>query len=291
MVPLGRLYLPPRPVTVQEEARMRSSFWFRSSLALGLSLVTLGCGETPSGLEPLATEGALSAEQALGIFEREHRGIGRGSPEVALELGQSPINLLPQRTVKFLSTDPVIHYQPFVLNDVRNLGETAKVVVNNESHILIRGKRYDLAQFHFHRDSEHAVGGRKSAMELHLVHVAHDGAIAVLGVLMETGRRHSALQTLWDAIPAEEGSSAAPGTLFDPTSLLPNLASPYFTYGGSLTTDPFTVGLTWVVYRQSIGISRDQLHQYAEKFEEPNARELQPMAGRTLFERVGGGAN
>ena len=34
----------------------------------------------------------------------------------------------------------------------------------------IRGKEYSLLQWHFHTPSEHAFGGDRQAMELHVVH-------------------------------------------------------------------------------------------------------------------------
>lgn len=38
------------------------------------------------------------------------------------------------------------------------------------SGVTIDGRRLTLVQFHWHRGSEHTLDGRRSTMELHLVH-------------------------------------------------------------------------------------------------------------------------
>lgn len=48
------------------------------------------------------------------------------------------------------------------------------------------GKRYDLLQFHYHAPSEHTVDGKYYPMEVHHVHKAADGEIAVIGVFIGT---------------------------------------------------------------------------------------------------------
>lgn len=48
--------------------------------------------------------------------------------------------------------------------------------------------KYKLIQVHFHRPSEHTIGGRSFAMEAHFVHRADGGTLAAVCVLMATGR-------------------------------------------------------------------------------------------------------
>lgn len=228
------------------------------------------------------------AQAALARFETDHKRVVRGNPDLHGLIGQSPIDIRINETRKFQSGDPVIRYAPFALTRIVNTGDNLKVYASGDSHITIGGKRYDLAQFHFHRTSEHAIQGKRAPMEVHLVHVASDGAIAVIGSLIERGSTSRALQSLWNLVPASP-SEVSSQAMFDPRQLLPGLDTPYFTYSGSLTTPPFTTGLTWIVQKQSIRLSAEQLRAYAHIFEEEDARPLQPTGGRTVYERVGGG--
>ena len=53
-----------------------------------------------------------------------------------------------------------------------------------------------------------------------------------------------------------------PGSL-DPTSLLPE-SKAYWTYLGSLTTPPFLESVIWIVFKNAIEMSHEQLEQVKE---------------------------
>lgn len=236
---------------------------------------------------PEALRDTPVAQAALARFDVEHNRIMRGNPELHGLPGDSPIDIRIQETRKFQSSDPVIRYTPFPLARVKHTGDNLKVYTSGDSHITIGGKRYDLAQFHFHRTSEHAIQGKRAPMEVHLVHVASDGAIAVIGSMIERGPASQALQAVWNVAPRSPSEVSSSAT-FDPGQLLPRPDTPYFTYSGSLTTPPFTTGLTWIVQRQPIRLSAAQLRAYADIFAQDDARPLQPLGGRVVYERVGG---
>lgn len=48
-------------------------------------------------------------------------------------------------------------------------------------------------------------------------------------------------------------------TRFDPACLLPSNTEDYWTYHGSLTTPPLTESVTWIVMKQHIEVSHDQV--------------------------------
>jgi carbonic anhydrase len=282
----------------------------RSTAVLLLAAAILTACSDPSSTAPLdgveavtarvaapSTAAAARATAALANYERAHaalsgptgRGIVRddGNP-LWTALGQSPIDIPLNATRKLLSTDPRFAWEPFVPEIEPGVPELKVVAETTNAHITIRGLRYDLKQFHFHRESEHAIGGRKGALEVHFVHVAESGAIAVIGVLLEVGAANAALEPIWPAVPTIP-TALSSAARFNPSTLLPPSSTPYFTYSGSLTTSPFTTDLTWIVYKQPIRLSAAQLRRYAAAYPHPNARALQPLAGRTVFERVGGG--
>lgn len=48
-------------------------------------------------------------------------------------------------------------------------------------------------------------------------------------------------------------------TKFNPACLLPENIDDYWTYAGSLTTPPLTEAVTWIVMKQHIEVSHDQV--------------------------------
>lgn len=261
-------------------------------IAIGL---LYGCSkENAVVVEPILpqTPKQLSskAEMALLEFDLSHSSRRSGFPNLGNLSGQTPIDI-PKETRKFESKDPVIHYESFSLNEnniINNHGEYLKVHVTGENYITIRGKRYDLDQFHFHRDSEHALRGNKSSMEVHLVHVSTDGKIAVMGVFIQATRRENEkLELLFENSPLNEGTKSV-AKRFNPYDLLPKTAGRYYSYNGSLTTPnldftPNPDGLSWIVFDSPIHISSNQLEEYAAIYKEKNARVLQPLGGRPVW--------
>jgi carbonic anhydrase len=244
--------------------------------------------ETP--VIPPSNTISTKAELALLNFDLSHTSKKSGFPNLGDLSGQTPIDI-PKETKNFESKDPVIHYERFSLNNnniENHKGEYLKVFVTGENYITIRGKRYDLAQFHFHRNSEHALRGKKSAMELHLVHVSTDGKIAVLGMfIQETRRENEKLSILINNSPLVPNGLESIPYNYHPFDLLPKTSGKYYTYNGSLTTPnldfaPNRDGLSWIVFDSPIHISTNQLTKYAEIYEE-NVRVLQPLAGRTVW--------
>lgn len=50
-------------------------------------------------------------------------------------------------------------------------------------------------------------------------------------------------------------------TKFNPACLLPENIDDYWTYAGSLTTPPLTEAVTWIVMKQHIEVSHDQVRE------------------------------
>lgn len=269
----------------------------KKTVTVALSLVLMySCSKdvnttTETLVVPPSNSISTKAELALLNFDLSHSSRKTGFPSFGDLNGQTPIDI-PKETKRFESKDPVIHYESFSLNDnniENHHGEYLRIFTSGENYITIRGKRYDLAQFHFHRDSEHALRGKKSAMELHLVHVSTDGKIAVMGVfIQETRRENEKLKILFDNSPlVADGLNSIPKR-YNPFDLLPKTSGKYFSYSGSLTTPnldftPNPDGLNWIVFDSPIHLSSEQLQEYAEIYEEKNARVLQPLGGRQVW--------
>lgn len=257
-----------------------------------LIVCSIGCQkevQTVTQQTPPSQDRPVSAKASMALmeFEQSHSKKRSGFPSFGELRGQSPIDI-PEKTKRFETKDPVFHYEDFSLNthNVENFeGENLKIEVVGDNYITIKGKRYDLMQFHFHRNSEHALKGKKYGMEVHLVHASWEGDLAVVGVFMETIHRdNEKLEVLFENIPEIPNQVFSIDEQFNPISLLPRSSGSYFTYSGSLTTPAFTENLTWIVFESSIPVSKEQVHTYAEVFEELNVRPLQPLSGRTIWE-------
>jgi carbonic anhydrase len=145
--------------------------------------------------------------------------------------------------------------------------------------ITIGGKDFSLLQFHFHKESEHTVGGHRYPLELHLVHKAADGELAVLGVLFESGAANPALAPVFDAMATATATATALPSPVSPDALLPPDRSGW-AYSGSLTTPPCSEGVRWHVYATPATASPDQLAKFAHH---PSFRPVQALGARTVM--------
>jgi carbonic anhydrase len=143
------------------------------------------------------------------------------------------------------------------------------------------GRTYPLVQFHFHRPSEERINGRAFDMVAHLVHKDYDNSIAVIAVPMEKGTENPIIQTLWNYMPLEVGmESAPPEVTIDLARLLPEKRD-YYTYMGSLTTPPCTENVLWMVFKNPIPVSQEQVGIFARLYPN-NARPVQPVNDRLI---------
>ena len=161
-------------------------------------------------------------------------------------------------------------------------GHTVQVNVSAGNSIQVMGRRYELVQFHFHRPSEERIDGRQFDMVAHLVHQDIDGRLAVVAVLLDRGSAQPIVQKVWNNLPLEKGDEVAARGTINLNDLLPAERS-YFTYMGSLTTPPCSEGVLWMVMKQPVQISADQIGIFARLYP-MNARPIQSLAGRLIKE-------
>jgi len=192
---------------------------------------------------------------------------------------QSPINIAAGSTQDL--PEIAFHYRPTELNILNN-GHTIQVNCDAGSSIEITGAVYRLLQFHFHAPSEHRVDGKHSALEMHLVHQKADGALGVVGVMINTGQTNQQFAPIWDELPAKAGEARHnENTLVNAENLLPEQRT-YFRYDGSLTTPPCSEGVAWFVLQSPIEMSESQISTF-EKIINDNNRPVQPLKGREIL--------
>ncbi len=207
---------------------------------------------------------------------------GRMQPEYskcATGTRQSPIDI---RGGIAVDLEPIrFDYRPSGFSVIDN-GHTVQVNVEPGNSITVTGRRYELVQFHFHRPSEERINGRQFDMVAHLVHKDPDGRLAVVAVLLDRGSAQPLVQAVWNNLPLEKGDEVRAGTQIDLAKLLPEDRR-YYTYMGSLTTPPCSEGVLWMVMKQPVPISSEQVSIFSRLYP-MNARPIQQADGRLIKE-------
>ncbi len=196
----------------------------------------------------------------------------------ALGEQQSPIDL--SAAVPGEIAPPTLAWTPPAAATVVNDGRTIVVNLEGAGGLTHGATPFALKHFLVRHRSEHTIEGERFPLELHFIHQAENGALAVVGVMVKEGRENSTLAPVWEAAPRDEGSAALPRQI-TPTDLLPRNDAA-FHYAGSLTAPPCTENVTWTVMAQPIEASAAQIAAFAELFP-LNHRPLQPRNRRFVL--------
>ena len=194
---------------------------------------------------------------------------------------QSPIDISTTGAIGADLTDIAFNYTTSALN-VLNNGHTIQVNYDAGSSITVNGASYNLAQLHFHTPSEHKIDGESFPIEMHLVHISEEGGLAVVGVLFKEGAENEALAGIVDAIPPSKSDvKTIEGKSIDANALLPSETLEY-RYSGSLTTPPCSEGVKWLVLKNPLELSADQLADFKDVLG-TNNRPVQSLNAREIL--------
>jgi carbonic anhydrase len=220
--------------------------------------------------------------------QESEQASGKNDPYLACEQGkrQSPINIVTSAH-EDRHHDLVFRYQPTAMHVVHD-GHSYKGLSASNSLVLFDGQSYQFLQFHFHDPSEHHMDGTSYPMEMHLVHKNSEGKLLVIGVLAREGEELKELAQAGAWVKEQVGhrmlqsGEAVAGTYqFDLMKVLPKDREHFYAYGGSLTTPPCTEGVQWIVLKEPIELSRDQIHRFIRAYG-PIARPVQPLHDREI---------
>lgn len=165
---------------------------------------------------------------------------------------------------------------------ILDTGHTIQVSYGAGSYLTAMGRRYELTEIQFHHPAEERIAGKGFDMVAHLVHRDPSGKLAIVAVLLEAGAANPLIQTLWNSLPLEQGDELTPQTAIQIADLLPARRE-YYSYMGSLTTPPCSEGVLWLVFKQPVQLSAEQIAVFS-RFYAHNARPLQPANGRIIKE-------
>ena len=198
---------------------------------------------------------------------------------------QSPIDLDDADAVDADLAELEFDYKSTPLSIVNN-GHTIQVNYEPGSTLTLNGQTYELLQFHFHDPSEHTVEGNAYSMEAHLVHQnVETGDFAVVGVLIDIGGEdNSTLKPVWDNFPMEAGPAVeVDGIEVNVAELLPENTRDNYRYYGSLTTPPCSESVNWIVMKEPVTVSFQQVEHFATAVGE-NARPVQALGRRFVLD-------
>ncbi|ESN90579.1 hypothetical protein HELRODRAFT_71060 [Helobdella robusta] len=213
---------------------------------------------------------------------------------------QSPVNIITKKC----SYDPRLNNSIFTFDytssdavAVFNNGHSVQVELSESATSSFSGgpaedRTYNLKQFHFHwgsKDgvgSEHKVNGKSYSAELHLVHwnskydsfedaLQEEDGLMVLTMFINIGDEHeeiSKLTNLFENITFPDDKEILPDG-FDFNKLLPENTDEYWTYKGSLTTPPCLEVVQFVIFKEPIEISSDQIEAFRSLKSSPANRE------------------
>lgn len=203
---------------------------------------------------------------------------------------QSPIDICTASAEfdEHLAATPLsFSYDENCFRFVENTGSSFNVTGTPEAHSNVHGgpvkNNYKFLQFHIHwgkgnnEGSEHTVDGHSSEAELHIVNWntdlyktpgeaassdKHDGLI-VLGVMLKVGHANSELEKIVSSLRDVQfkGQKVALKETLNIAGLLPENPE-YWTYKGSLTTPPCFESVQWVVFRDQLELSEEQLEAF-----------------------------
>lgn len=168
------------------------------------------------------------------------------------------------------------------MEDIVDNGHTIQVTVDEGSTLTYDGKTYTLKQFHFHTPSEHTLDGKNQPMEMHMVHQSEDGSLAVLGVFFIEGKvPNPNFEKIISNFPDARGeSNHVVDSTFELGVYMPSDNFAYH-YTGSLTTPPCSEDVQWLVLREMISLTKEQINAFSSRIG-PNNRPTQELNNRII---------
>ena len=195
---------------------------------------------------------------------------------------QSPINI--SRAVDGKLPAIEYDYNMLIADNMINNGHTIQVNILSGGEITIDKKVYQLKQFHFHAPAEHHLKGKKFPLEAHFVHQSKDGSIAVVALMYKLGRPDPLIYKLLYKMPYQPGQSSRLGSKDLGILETVNPLKHYIRYNGSLTTPPCSEGVTWIVKKNYLSVSPQQLDRLHKALKHPNNRPLQSRNARVIVD-------
>ncbi|WP_034917402.1 carbonic anhydrase family protein [Erwinia sp. 9145] len=163
-----------------------------------------------------------------------------------------------------------------------NNGHTIQLTIQDGDTLMLDGTEFTLQQLHFHAPSENRIDGKTYPLEIHFVHSDSKGELAVIGVMVEEGADNPVMADVLKNLPTKLNEPEAFKEPLALAHLVPGDKS-YYRFSGSLTTPPCTEGVRWLIMKESVTASKQQLHTIEKALGLHNNRPVQPLNGRIVI--------
>jgi carbonic anhydrase len=193
---------------------------------------------------------------------------------------QSPVNI---DATTHASLKPLKSIQKFAAKDIANNGHSVQVNFKEGNMLVLDSGAYQMKQVHFHSPSENTIHGKIFPLEAHFVHADSKGNLTVLAVMYTEGKANLGLAKLWGQMSKEVSEPVALKNRVTASELIPENRS-YYRYSGSLTTPPCTEGVRWLVMKNPMTASKEQIKDLNDVIQHDNNRPLQALNGRIIVE-------
>lgn len=216
---------------------------------------------------------------------------------------QSPIIIRHDETYFVPDLDPLtIHYDhaPYAgeFDDHPNF-VLDSCAPGKAPYLMLGNVRAELVKIHLHTPSEHDMEGEDAAIEVHLIHKIyhpeHGSEFIVLGVLCdlelpkkgkkEKDKPETPFFTTWAKdLDGKDTSEVHIHESFDPRQIIPNYGEfyPYYRYEGSLTTEPYSEVVTWIVLGNFLHVTSTEL-KALKHLAHVHERQPQPLNRRYVL--------
>ncbi|ADI30477.1 surface-adhesin E family protein [Methylotenera versatilis] len=193
---------------------------------------------------------------------------------------QSPINIDDSIHA---AIKPLKAIQKFPAKDILNNGHTVQINFKEGNMLALDNAAFQMKHVHFHAPSENTIHGKSFPLEAQFVHADAKGNLAVIGVMFTEGKANPALAKLWEQLPEVEGEPIALKTRVIPSEFMPDNKS-YYRFSGSLTTPPCSEGVRWLLMKNPITASKEQIDAFKKAVHHSNNRPIQALNGRVIIE-------
>lgn len=261
------------------------------------------------GEQPGSTDLIMPAEQAMGgvwtygpgATGPAHWG-SLGYPTCSTGLRQSPVNVEEHIEKADLPTLAwKIPSEAGASGKVMFTGKTI-AVSGFSAEFDYDGRTYKLDETLVHTPSEHTFGGQAYPMEIQFVHstlVQGAPKYLIVSAFVRTHTQSNAVLAKLAAATTAQGfasssvvsleglgfETVAMSVLGQMEAVNPSVtnAQNYYQYEGSLTTPPCQQGTTWVLLKNALSITFDDLAKFTG-VQGSNNRPVQPMGDRFMFD-------
>ena len=259
-----------------------------------LAAISLAACNQPDTTPADLTDGGVDSTEARALAHAEWSYEGETAPEHWVEIEtesacggerQSPIDIIDTKaegTDAAAQALEVMYARQTPFTEIINNGHTIKFRIGEGDSIRYGGQVYHLRQLHFHEPSEHTINGVRYPIEIHLVHLNADQEITVLGIMGQEGNPSELMEYFRRFLPIGYEQSETVEDSLDLNTLFPKSRT-YFTYGGSLTTPPCTEGVNWVIFKQPMRASSEEIAAIKKSMPLNNYREKQGLNGRQVW--------